>query len=86
MAIYDFKCKDCGNDFQIKISPDEYDNIRCPECQGQQLKRIYQRVNQFVKFGKYVGSTGPRNFSSQLGESKMRENAKKLYQELGLRN
>lgn len=85
MAIYDFKCEDCEKDFQIKISPHEYENIRCPECQGQHLKRIYQPANQFVKFGKYVGSTGPRKFSSQIVESKIRENAKKLYQELGLR-
>ncbi|MEQ8201812.1 MAG: zinc ribbon domain-containing protein [Syntrophomonadaceae bacterium] len=32
MPIFDFKCRECGYNFDMMISYSEKDKVRCPEC------------------------------------------------------
>ena len=57
---YNYKCKDCDCQFEVKISPNDLDKVVCPECSGKQLQRIYKNVAMFVKTGKYSGAMGPK--------------------------
>lgn len=57
---YNYKCKNCECQFEVKISPKELDKVVCPDCGGKELQRIYKNVAMFVKYGKYGGAMGPK--------------------------
>lgn len=39
MPIFDFDCQDCGKTFDIKISNQDKDKVKCPECGSSQVKQ-----------------------------------------------
>ncbi|MCF7740364.1 MAG: zinc ribbon domain-containing protein [Candidatus Marinimicrobia bacterium] len=41
MPIYEFKCNDCGNEFEelVSISQLNDNNISCPECGEKNVKK-----------------------------------------------
>jgi putative FmdB family regulatory protein len=42
MAVYDFKCKDCGTEFEVACHMDERDaQAVCPKCGGHQVEQQY---------------------------------------------
>lgn len=45
MPIYEFKCDECNNSFEINESIKDYDSnkYKCTEC-GSKVKRIYNPV------------------------------------------
>ena len=38
MPMYDFKCDDCGRDFE-ELVPHNYEEVRCPECDSVETTR-----------------------------------------------
>lgn len=44
MPIFDFACRDCGKYFDIMISNNQKDQVRCPECAS---KNVIQRLSIF---------------------------------------
>lgn len=48
MALIDFKCVKCGNEFFEIISAGGTDKVKCPECGGD-VERIYK--------GKFYGKS-----------------------------
>lgn len=48
MALIDFKCNDCGNEFFEIVNNNE--EIVCPKCSSKSVKRLYK--------GKYYGTNG----------------------------
>ena len=46
MPFYDYRCQDCGRKVRLFLSYKEFDTVTpaCTHCQGQQLKRLINRV------------------------------------------
>ncbi|MFD3155449.1 FmdB family zinc ribbon protein [Haloimpatiens sp. FM7330] len=40
MAVIDFKCKECGNEFFEVIKFEE--KVKCPKCNSEDVERIYK--------------------------------------------
>ena len=38
MAVYDYKCKACGTEFEVPMS--EHPEVNCPKC-GSEAKRVF---------------------------------------------
>lgn len=47
MPIYDFKCNDCGHEFDILESVSEHDEHKekCPKCKSENIERILVAVS-----------------------------------------
>ncbi|MBK9050877.1 MAG: zinc ribbon domain-containing protein [Chloroflexi bacterium] len=47
MPFYDYRCQDCGRKVRLFLSYKEFDTVTpaCTHCQGQQLKRLINRVS-----------------------------------------
>lgn len=48
MALIDYKCEKCGNDFFEIVKEDT--KVKCPKCGSEEVKREYK--------GKYYGKSG----------------------------
>lgn len=71
MPTYQYRCKDCGHDFEIQqaFSDDALDT--CPECDGS-LKKVYGNVGISFKgsgFYKNDARTGSKSSSSSTTSS-----------------
>ena len=45
MPIYEYECRSCTREFQcLVMNADDEKNMECPECQGQDLRRLISRV------------------------------------------
>ncbi len=65
MPIFEFRCLECGKDFEILVkNRDEEGQIKCKFCGGK-VERLMSIVNSIIK-GEGVGS------SSIQGEAKPR--------------
>lgn len=53
MALIDFKCKECGNEF-FEIVKDSNDKVKCPKCSSDNVQRIYK--GKFYGKGSCSGS------------------------------
>ncbi len=40
MPIYEFKCKECGNEFEELILGRDTDNISCPKCNSSEVIQL----------------------------------------------
>ncbi|HJM39304.1 MAG TPA: FmdB family zinc ribbon protein [Planctomycetota bacterium] len=40
MPHYDYRCKDCGHEFELFQNMSSDPNIDCPECQAPALERL----------------------------------------------
>lgn len=49
MALIDFKCENCGEDFFEIVNNDE-EKVVCPKCKGTSIIRVYK--------GKFYGKGG----------------------------
>ncbi len=45
MPIFDFVCKECGKQFDVKISNAEKSKVKCPECNSSNLKQLLAFFN-----------------------------------------
>ncbi len=41
MPIYEYKCADCGNVFDIFLHSPDSQNVQCPVCGGGKLDRLF---------------------------------------------
>lgn len=56
MPIYEYKCIECGNEFDLRTSIAEAEHVCCPKCGAKRLQRILSR---FAKGS--PGHDGPRD-------------------------
>ncbi|MCH4084090.1 MAG: zinc ribbon domain-containing protein [Coriobacteriaceae bacterium] len=40
MAVYDYKCTECGNQFEVEHPMNEHPDVSCPKC-GSEAKRVF---------------------------------------------
>lgn len=48
MPAYDFRCTECGHDFELRLSMSAYaegEGRVCPECSSSQVERAWTAVN-----------------------------------------
>lgn len=59
MPVYAFRCKKCGNKFEVSLSMKERDYaiIVCPECDSEDNDQLFDGVNVFTKSS--IKSTRP---------------------------
>ncbi len=63
MPLYDYLCDDCQNAFEVKRSFAEASQpATCPDCQGENTKKLLQRIN----IGVSTGQSGPAPASIPL--------------------
>lgn len=41
MPNYDFQCTECDHKFSRIVSIDEKKNVKCPQCDSNQIKQLY---------------------------------------------
>ena len=50
MPIYEFKCKDCGEKFEISMSFNgTVSEINCPNCKSKNLQKTFGNPNIIYK-------------------------------------
>lgn len=41
MPLYEYSCKTCEKDFEVLTSSKDADAVRCPECDGTEVNRLF---------------------------------------------
>lgn len=59
MPIFDFKCQECGNKFDLMISNADKEKVKCPSCTSINIKQLLSGFNtgSTKGFGFNTGST-----------------------------
>lgn len=61
MPIYEFKCQDCGEEFEALLkSKEEVSSICCRVCGSKKVERLLSVVNSLLS----KGETSPKKASS----------------------
>ncbi|HHY46580.1 MAG TPA: zinc ribbon domain-containing protein [Firmicutes bacterium] len=63
MAIYDMRCKDCGEQFSLFCSWSELKASKCPKCGSSNVRQVYSAVT--VLKGAGAGSPGTSSSASR---------------------
>ncbi len=45
MPIFDFKCRECGHQFDLMISNAEKDKVKCPQCGAFNPSQLFSPFN-----------------------------------------
>jgi putative FmdB family regulatory protein len=51
MAKYDYKCKNCGHEFEVTQKMTDNKLTMCPKCNHDSLKRLVRRTDFILKGG-----------------------------------
>lgn len=79
MPTYQYRCKECGHDFEIVQAFSDDALTKCPECKKAALKKVYGNVgisfkgSGFYKNDARSSSGGSRSSSSDSDSSKKSE-------------
>ncbi|UDY37873.1 FmdB family zinc ribbon protein [Dermatobacter hominis] len=64
MPVYEYRCRDCGHDFEIQQSMSDDALTECPSCGGD-LRKVFSPVGiAFKGSGFYKNDSGSRAKSS----------------------
>jgi putative FmdB family regulatory protein len=64
MPVYEYRCRDCGHEFEIQQSMSEDALTECPSCGGD-LRKVFSPVGiAFKGSGFYKTDSGSRSKSS----------------------
>lgn len=55
MPRYDFRCRDCGNDFEVELPISRRSEATCDACGSAHLQQRFLQVQTFVKGGGGIG-------------------------------
>ena len=51
LPYYNFVCKQCGHQFEVKVAVSEKSGVKCPECSSDMLRQIFSGVGLIRKSG-----------------------------------
>ena len=52
MPIYEFRCEDCGEEFEVLLkSRAEAEGVTCKKCGGSRVKRLMSTITPIVDSG-----------------------------------
>ncbi len=57
MPIFEYKCEDCGTQFDLLVSYSERKNVQCPQCSSS---RVEQLLSLFNTGGKRTATAAPQ--------------------------
>ena len=64
MPVYEYRCRDCGHEFEIQQSMSDDALTECPSCGGD-LRKVFSPVGiAFKGSGYYKNDSGSRSKSS----------------------
>lgn len=70
MPVYEYRCKNCGHDFEITQSMSDDTLTDCPECGEPQLRKVFQPVGiAFKGSGFYKTDSRSSTSSSKSGDT-----------------
>lgn len=55
MPRYDFRCRDCGNDFELERPVSRRTEATCDRCGSPNVQQRFLQVQAFVKGGGSIG-------------------------------
>jgi putative FmdB family regulatory protein len=88
MPIYEYQCSDCAWQFQkLVMGRGEEENLLCPKCDGQNLKRLISRVAYHVSENDRLAAYNPMSRHSDSFYKDTRNiglSAKKRAKEMGV--
>lgn len=68
MPVYEYRCKNCGHDFEVTQSMSDDSLTDCPVCGEPQLRKVFQPVGIAFK-GSGFYKTDSRSTSSSVTPS-----------------
>ena len=66
MPIYEFECQDCGVPFETLVIGFSTDNVRCPECESERVKK---KISSFAVKGNSINSSSFNAASCSTGST-----------------
>ncbi len=61
MPIFEFKCLDCGEEFEVLLkSKDEIATVKCRACGSSKIERLMSVVNSIIGGGATKSTDKPR--------------------------
>lgn len=64
MPIYEFKCNECGNKFEMLRSVgDHRKDLQCPKCESKKVQKIFSVVSSIVTQARASCKTSTTGFS-----------------------
>ncbi|MBW1850775.1 MAG: zinc ribbon domain-containing protein [Deltaproteobacteria bacterium] len=67
MPIFEFRCLDCGNQFEkLFMSSGEEVDLACPECKAEALERVVSKTNFTIGSG--PGGNQPKITTKSCGD------------------
>ncbi|MBX6422091.1 zinc ribbon domain-containing protein [Thermosulfurimonas sp. F29] len=70
MPIYEFRCEDCGEEFEVLLkSRNEMDGVTCRKCGGGRVRRLMSTITPLVDSGGGEGTERPRVAESHRCET-----------------
>ncbi len=61
MPIYEYRCKVCGEKFEVYRGYNDEEKAICPECSSRDVERV------FSTFGSKCSSCSPESVTKSLG-------------------
>lgn len=59
MPIYEFKCQECGEEFEVLLkTKDEIASVCCKACGSKKVERLLSVVNSLLSGGNPKGPSG----------------------------
>lgn len=88
MPIYEYQCLSCETEFQkLILKKEEEKDLLCPECEGQDIKRLISRVAYHLSEGDRLAAFDPNARQNESFYSDSRNiglRAQKRAQEMGV--
>ncbi len=66
MPIYEFECQNCGKPFETLVMGFSIDNIKCPECNSEDVKK---KISSFAVKGNSITSSSFNAASCSTGST-----------------
>ena len=61
MPFYEYKCKKCGNKYEMKLGMFHTSNsVKCPKCGSHDAERVFSSVSTNTSSSAYKSCSSPR--------------------------